>query len=553
MMTQVYNGDLPYIFISYAHKDSDRVIPAIEAMQRKGYRVWYDCGVEAGTEWANNIAAHLHNCAAFAAFISDNSMASEHCLDEIAFAKKNLKPSLMIFLEENVTVPLGTDMNTARFQRMFFNRQTSVEAFVENLGTTPVFAPCIGEVSADTTPPIGTTPPEQPRPNKLPLIIGWAVAAIAVIVLSIVLFAGGSDNKPSDDPSDAATTTTAPADVQMSDNLMDCTFEMDGTVYKLPFDFSQLTDNGWAIIANDVTASTDIQALSYVVFSMEKNDRSIRVNAYNDTGNVLSVAESKISMIEVQAEEASGFRFTKDISPASSREDIIAAFGEPDKCDEKQNYELLTYTDKQYPQSSVTFKCYYEDNSLSIALKCTPDYRYTETNTAVPAYLADYRAPAALGDDLFSGTVLIEGVLYQLPAPLQVFLDNGWTLDTEFEYLVAGAVENVTLKKDGKKLSVNVKNFADYQTLPENCAAIALTFHDTARTEPELPGGIRFGMTLAEIEKALPASMERSDGEHATTFRYNAANDRGFTLTVSVRADGTVQTVYLNRTVWDYE
>ena len=47
-----YNGTENYVFVSYAHKDSDTVLPYIEAMKQNGFRVWYDRGIEAGTEWA---------------------------------------------------------------------------------------------------------------------------------------------------------------------------------------------------------------------------------------------------------------------------------------------------------------------------------------------------------------------------------------------------------------------------------------------------------------------------------------------------------------------
>ncbi|MBO4839226.1 MAG: toll/interleukin-1 receptor domain-containing protein [Lachnospiraceae bacterium] len=45
-----YEGGRPYIFISYAHKDCDKVIPVLEDLNRRGYRVWYDDGIEPGSE-----------------------------------------------------------------------------------------------------------------------------------------------------------------------------------------------------------------------------------------------------------------------------------------------------------------------------------------------------------------------------------------------------------------------------------------------------------------------------------------------------------------------
>ena len=36
MRLPTYDGDKPYIFVSYAHKDADAVLPVIDALQKKG-------------------------------------------------------------------------------------------------------------------------------------------------------------------------------------------------------------------------------------------------------------------------------------------------------------------------------------------------------------------------------------------------------------------------------------------------------------------------------------------------------------------------------------
>jgi len=140
-----YNGNRPYIFISYSHKDSTKVIALIEAMQNSGYRVWYDQGIEGGTEWSDNIANHLRKCSAFLAFVSHHSMASENCLDEISYAKSNNTPSLMIFLEGQVKLPRGVEMQTSRFQRMYYKQSDSAKSFAIQLQEIPILSHCCGD------------------------------------------------------------------------------------------------------------------------------------------------------------------------------------------------------------------------------------------------------------------------------------------------------------------------------------------------------------------------------------------------------------------------
>ena len=67
-----YMGDQPYIFVSYSHKDCERVWPIILKLQDEGFRIWYDDGISPGTEWDAHIATHIRKCDFFAAFISRN-------------------------------------------------------------------------------------------------------------------------------------------------------------------------------------------------------------------------------------------------------------------------------------------------------------------------------------------------------------------------------------------------------------------------------------------------------------------------------------------------
>ena len=68
----------PYIFISYSHRDSDKVIKIVERLQSEGYNVWYDEGIDPGTEWDENIAKHVSACSYFIAFISNGYIGSKN-------------------------------------------------------------------------------------------------------------------------------------------------------------------------------------------------------------------------------------------------------------------------------------------------------------------------------------------------------------------------------------------------------------------------------------------------------------------------------------------
>ena len=77
----------PYIFISYSHKDSEKVVEIMNGLRKAGYNMWYDDGIDPGTEWDENIAAHLRNCTYFIAFVSKEYINSKNCKDELNFSR----------------------------------------------------------------------------------------------------------------------------------------------------------------------------------------------------------------------------------------------------------------------------------------------------------------------------------------------------------------------------------------------------------------------------------------------------------------------------------
>ena len=137
----VYEGNEPYIFISYAHKDSPKVLPIIEALQDNGFRVWYDGGIEAGTEWPEYIANHLAACGVAILFISDNALASKNCIREINYAISEGREMLAVYLSD-VKLSPGMKMQLGTIQALFRNRFIDNDSFVSALLEAKLIAHC---------------------------------------------------------------------------------------------------------------------------------------------------------------------------------------------------------------------------------------------------------------------------------------------------------------------------------------------------------------------------------------------------------------------------
>ncbi len=96
---QPYEGKRPYVFISYAHRDSGRVLPLLNGLNDRKLRLWYDEGIPAGSDWPKNIERHMRGSAAVLFFLSEAAMRSANCFSEIRTAVQLNKPVGVVRLD----------------------------------------------------------------------------------------------------------------------------------------------------------------------------------------------------------------------------------------------------------------------------------------------------------------------------------------------------------------------------------------------------------------------------------------------------------------------
>lgn len=146
-----YEGTEPYVFVSYSHKDSVQVFEIIQVLQSQGLRIWYDKGIEWGSEWPDDIAEHISNCQCVMVFHSQNSKKSRNCTHEIYFAVKNEKDILSIYLEE-VQLKPGIEMQLSAFQATYFYQYPidKLEEFYSELLKSKILQPCFQKNEQNT-------------------------------------------------------------------------------------------------------------------------------------------------------------------------------------------------------------------------------------------------------------------------------------------------------------------------------------------------------------------------------------------------------------------
>ncbi|MBQ9248760.1 MAG: toll/interleukin-1 receptor domain-containing protein [Oscillospiraceae bacterium] len=128
---KAYAGTKPFIFISYAHDDAHMVYPIVERLVMDGYRVWYDDGIHAGEDWTEVVANRLTDSTICMAMLSENSVQSVNCRNEIAYSLSEGKTLIGVKLTD-FEMPKGMKLqlgNTLYLERYRYGETEFYERF----------------------------------------------------------------------------------------------------------------------------------------------------------------------------------------------------------------------------------------------------------------------------------------------------------------------------------------------------------------------------------------------------------------------------------------
>ena len=234
-MIPAYEGKEPYIFVSYAHKDSAVVFRLVEQLNERGYRIWYDEGIEPGSEWPEYIANHLLGAEMVLSVLTPSAVNSVNCRREINFALSKNKPVLTIYMED-IELPVGLELQLSSQQSVLYYTYDSEERFLDKIETCQHLRPCKraagesgmaesgvvesgaaaahtgGSVSAKAADNAGTAgtsknvnstgAANKPSPSRIALIAG---ACVAILVIFFLVNPGKKKNT---EPENTVTATT---------------------------------------------------------------------------------------------------------------------------------------------------------------------------------------------------------------------------------------------------------------------------------------------------------------------------------------------------------
>jgi len=135
-----YKGGQSYVFVSYSHLNSSMVIPELIWLKERGFNVWYDEGIEAGTEWREELGQAILRAGLCLYFVTPDSVQSENCRKELNFAIEEHIPVLAVHLVQT-ELPAGLkltlsdrqailkyEISTTEYQRKL---QSSISSYLD--------------------------------------------------------------------------------------------------------------------------------------------------------------------------------------------------------------------------------------------------------------------------------------------------------------------------------------------------------------------------------------------------------------------------------------
>ena len=342
---------------------------------------------------------------------------------------------------------------------------------------------------------------------------------------------------------------TVSVPTELSEDLYSFQVSVDGTVYQFPMWASDFKALGWTY-QGDATQTLSSDAYT-VAERWEKDGIEVYTSLANLTMNSVKYDEAMVGGISFdkwmmydcdwEIDLPKGIQFK-----VSSRDDIIAAYGQPTDEYDGTYYYNMTYEYDSY--QSVDLYVYKDTGVLEqIEIRNFVELEGGDNSVdpTVPEIVKNYTAPTELGDDLYVYNIQLEGQLYSLPCPVSELLANGFTIQENNSTMEIGAGSYgwIELRYNNQSYRCIVDNYADYATIAENCF---ITTMESDKYEPKfdlvIPGGITCGDSKSKVLSVLQNFNYEEDiyGEYIYYTIYHPEDMYGANFTIVVENDTVI-------------
>lgn len=302
----------------------------------------------------------------------------------------------------------------------------------------------------------------------------------------------GADPSGTDETSPTEPVPTEP-EPALTENF---TFEIGGVTYNLPTSYQTFVDNGWSLklVKKGLTEESEVAGYSREYINLVNGKAQLRVCAINMSGNTKLIKDCNIGAVTVMADDGLDFKMDEGITLSTTIEQLQDTYGPATYVEPFDNYTIVRYV--LPPYSEVVFYIYTtqtEYNTVTLQNLTPAPSDYTIPQNRRPGFFDNYVAPQKLSTDPTATQFLLDGVVYQLPCPLEQFINNGWVVakDPIVSVGAGNSKYGMILQKGDACLPVGLFNFDKIELTSNNCAVYEIDF-TSANLDGQDPGFVRF-------------------------------------------------------------
>lgn len=336
---------------------------------------------------------------------------------------------------------------------------------------------------------------------------------------------------------------------ELSDDIFSFQIQLNGHVFTLPFDWAYAENLGWELGArfDGIELGPNQRTFSNEVW---QGNTKANFSIGNNTPNNILPSEGVVGEIRITDRDlSSGIEVVMPggLTIGSPAEQIVQLHGEPSNFTEMDTFRRYTY--QLGIQVEIAFTVNQETNLINeIKIMNFQERQESTFDGELSALAQGYVPPSALGDDFSQGIVELEGVVYQLPIPVAVMLNNGWVLEDESTMIPAGRVDvRGRLRYGNQVMRVHIKNYDSVEVPATEGFIIQVEFsHHFWIGNIAIPGGITQDSTKEQVMSLFgePTRYEYSQSfEHYTwhVTRYDTMRER--IIVTFLIEDGSIHSI----------
>lgn len=329
---------------------------------------------------------------------------------------------------------------------------------------------------------------------------------------------------PKEEETDAKEEEIQEYPVEISGNLYDFQFAIDGEVKSLPSRIQEWIRQGWEYPEEKQKAMLETD--SYIEGEvLKQGEKQLTVDLVNLEGKETQVMDCYVGGITLTYEkDGSVCQLPGGITLGkSSLIQVTEAYGTPtDEYSEKEEL-YVTYEFGTYKKAELVFDT--EEEILQKAVLKNykePVSEEEEISRETPEEVTAYETPQKLTENPADYIVSYGREMYEIPAPVSEFVKNGWKIQEEGSdsYVKAGRHGYVTLEQEGTVLYAVVKNYSNQTVSAKHAFVTKISGDfDVVKVPITIGKGITLGMTEENMKLLLDGiPLETQKEEQGTSY-----------------------------------